>query len=306
MSPLVLRKNISRPLTHEELDNNFKFLEIPLWVKNSYKQGEYVVVANQNSSILYRCELTHSDFIYDQHGGGNFILSYTQNNQVKKLWSIIGSPTSVNGVEDYILDGSICRLTLVDNTVFEIDLNETTLSNSDYSVGISNHSYELITNQWTQEVISGDTYNTHHLIYGDNQIPSKYNVVIVDLVTSENLHHLVYLPDTYVNNTNPGIIYKIVVKQNDNDNQDKFLMLFSPTKRLISANIKTKYNDSYFLPLETMENVEIIWDGSDYLVTNLVKQGYTSLNANNFIELDPLEDPNFTYDYIERKIDNLL
>ena len=78
------------------------------------------------------------------------------------------------------------------------------------------------------------------------------------------------------------------------------------TNRIISVNAKTKVGTDYFLPLETMESVELIWDGFDYLVTNLTKQGYTSLNAKNYLSLDSNIDPLFDTGFIERNINNLL
>jgi hypothetical protein len=55
-----------------------------------------------------------------------------------------------------------------------------------------------------------------------------------------------------------------------------------------------------------MESVEIIWDGYDYLVTNMVKQGYVALNAKSFIEMDPNVDPLYDTCYIQRDINQLL
>jgi hypothetical protein len=36
---LILRNNITRPLTHDELDNNLIYLNINEWVKQNYVKG---------------------------------------------------------------------------------------------------------------------------------------------------------------------------------------------------------------------------------------------------------------------------
>jgi hypothetical protein len=217
-------------------------------------------------------------------------------------WYKLGEGAAITG---YTLNGTIATIGMGDGGSFSIDINDVELNGPQYSIGVSNHSYQLITSGWTQEVISGDTYNTYDVIFGDLTQAAKQNIVVIDLNTSEDYHHLVFLP-TGLTVNDSGIIYKIIAKSNDNTNLDKYLMVFSPIQRIIATNIKTKYNDSYFLPLETMESVEIIWDGYDYLVTNMVKQGYVALNAKNFIELDNNVDPLFDTCYIERNINNLL
>jgi hypothetical protein len=217
-------------------------------------------------------------------------------------WYKLAEGAAITG---YTLNGTIATIGMGDGGSFNIDINDVELNGPQYSIGVSNHSYQLITSGWTQEVISGDTYNTYDVIFGDLTQAAKQNIVVIDLNTSEDYHHLVFLP-TGLTVNDAGIIYKIIAKSNDNTNLDKYLMVFSPIERIIATNIKTKYNDSYFLPLETMESVEIIWDGYDYLVTNMVKQGYVALNAKNFIELDNNVDPLFDTCYIERNINNLL
>lgn len=208
-------------------------------------------------------------------------------------------------ITGYTLNGTIATIGMGDGGSFNIDINDVELNGPQYSIGVSNHSYQLITSGWTQEVISGDTYNTYDVIFGDLTQAAKQNIVVIDLNTSEDYHHLVFLP-TGLTVNDAGIIYKVIAKSSNNSNLDKYLMVYSPVERIIATNIKTKYNDSYFLPLETMESVEIIWDGYDYLVTNMVKQGYVALNAKNFIQMDNAVDPLFDTCYIERNINNLL
>jgi hypothetical protein len=305
---LILRNNLTRALTHDELDGNLIYLNISEWVKKGYLKGQYVLIKTESIGLIYYCEATHTDFIYDLYGSGNFIDTYFDGTITHKLWRQIGynnSDDDVATITGYTLNNTITSIQLSDGTIYDIDLNEVKISGDQYSIGISNHSYESITNTWQTEVISGETYNTVTLQYGSVEQPSKLNIVVIDLNTTEDKHHLVKLPQN-LNIDDAGVIYKIIAKNNNNSNLDKYLMVFSEEKRLISVNVRTKYNDSYFIPLETMENVEIIWDGYDYLVTNIVKQGYVSLNAKNFIEMNTDIDQLFDTCYIERNINNFL
>ena len=86
----------------------------------------------------------------------------------------------------------------------------------------------------------------------------------------------------------------------------KFFMVYSGTDRIIGANIKSKVGSGYFVPLETLESLELIWDGDDYIITNIIKQNYTSLNAKDFLSLDTGVDPLFNWSYIERNINNIV
>jgi hypothetical protein len=348
---LILRNNLTRPLTHDELDGNLIYLNIAEWKKKGYLQGQYVLIKTGTIGIIYYCEITHTDFIYNKYGAGNFVETYVEGSTQYRVWRQIGTSGGSGGsgyvtIEDsgipliertvlnfvgagvsvtddplsgktvvtidgsgltdvtgYTLNGTVLEIQLTGNENFSVDVNDVKINEEQYSIGISNHSYELITTGWTGQVISGDTYNTHELIFGYSEQPAKQNIVVIDLNTSVDNHHLVYLP-TGVTTNDAGIIYKIIAKSSNNTNLDKYLMVYSPDLRIISTNIKTKYNNSYFLPLETMESVEIIWDGYDYLVTNMVKQGYVSLNAKNFIETN--SDPLFDTCYLQRDINEFL
>jgi hypothetical protein len=153
-------------------------------------------------------------------------------------------------------------------------------------------------------VLSGVTYNTSELTYGTTKKPTKQNVVIVDLNTTDNFNHLVLLP-TGLTTNHSGTTYKFIAKNTKNTNLDKFLMIFSKNSPIFATNVKTEYNGSYFLPLEAMESAEMIWDGVDFLVTNINKQPYVALNAKDFTQLGA-SDPLFSTNYLERDINNLI
>lgn len=68
---LILRRNLDRPLTHEELDGNLIYLDINEWKLQSYEKGMWVYEKNSNDiTALYICVVTHNQNVYPS---GNFI-----------------------------------------------------------------------------------------------------------------------------------------------------------------------------------------------------------------------------------------
>jgi hypothetical protein len=62
---LILRRNLDRPLTHEELDGNLIYLDINEWKLQSYEKGMWVYEKNSNDiTALYICTVTHNQNIY--------------------------------------------------------------------------------------------------------------------------------------------------------------------------------------------------------------------------------------------------
>lgn len=115
---LILRNSLPRPLTHDELDSNFQYLNIIPWEKKAYQQGQYVIYGTGATPSLYYCEKGHTDYIYTQNND-EFTESYTENNQTVKIWTKINggvklvSGSYTNGVLELVNDdGSIVDITL--------------------------------------------------------------------------------------------------------------------------------------------------------------------------------------------------
>ena len=65
MSNLILRSKLSRPLTHNELDDNLKTLEIINWVPQDFKSGQFTYIISDNGTTsLYVCIESHTGFSY--------------------------------------------------------------------------------------------------------------------------------------------------------------------------------------------------------------------------------------------------
>ena len=221
-----------------------------------------------------------------------------------KLSEGTGTTTTITGVT---YNGTVQTIGLSDGSSFTTDINNTELNTTQYSVGISNHSYELIniSTTTTTIVVSGTTYDLATPYYSNSGgvAAAKMNIIVVDGITSSR-GFLLEMPNLASNEA--GVIYKIIAKDLTGIQSGNYFMVYSETNRIIGANIKSKVGSSYFVPLEALESLELTWDGTDYIITNIIKQGYTSLNAKNFLFLNTGADPLFDNNYIERDINNII
>jgi hypothetical protein len=143
---LILRKDLTRPLTHEELDGNFVYLNIKYWEKKSYERGEFVLRDVNSGTTLYFCEKTHSQYEYNTFGGGSFIAEYTDGAQLVILWKIVGGSGSGVGTitGGTNLTGTTYPAPNQDpytSVFFNVDANKLafkTLSSPDGSINITN------------------------------------------------------------------------------------------------------------------------------------------------------------------------
>lgn len=267
------------------------------------------------STVVNQSELTDGSLPYPYVGmvvavtsdssssnNGLYILKATPatilSNWEKLAESDSETGTTISSVE---LIGTQQIITLNNGDTFETDLNWLELAGNQFSAGVTNHSFQkIIKTDFTGTTISaitGETVYITDIEYGTELQPAKMNIIVIDLDdTLDENHFLVNMP-TLINNEF-GIIYKFIVKRNHLLALHKNLMIYSENTKIYSANVKTAYNNSYFLPLETLESAELIWDGNDFLVTNIVKQEYVGLNADNFINSDNSE-------YVIRDIDEL-
>jgi uncharacterized protein (DUF2141 family) len=145
---LILRKDLTRPLTHEELDGNFVYLNIKYWEKKSYERGEFVLRDVNSGTTLYFCEKTHSQYEYNTFGGGSFIAEYTDGAQLVILWKVVGGSGSGSGVGTITGGTNLTGTTypapnqdLYTSVFFNVDANKLafkTLSSPDGSINITN------------------------------------------------------------------------------------------------------------------------------------------------------------------------
>jgi len=259
-------------------------------------------------TVVNYSELTDSSLPYPYLGMVVAVTSdaTTSNNG---LYLLTATPATVSGnwfklgsggvtITGVTYSGTVQTIGLSDGGSFTTDINDTQLTGVQYSTGISTHSYQYIDDAaFTGTTISGQTYGIVDLVG-----TAKLNIVVLDVTSGHSYDHLVNLPTLTINDA--GILFRIIAKQANLSDLSKFLLVFSEINRIIAPSIKTEYNGSYFVPLETMESIELIWDGYDWLVTNINKQPYVALNAENFVNMNA--NPLYTTDYLERDINNLL
>jgi hypothetical protein len=126
MSNLVLRANLSRPLTHNELDANMQFLEIVEWSAKEFRAGQFAYVTVTGTTTLYLCLETHTGFVYDNNGG-DFAETITIEGTPVTLWRKISGSGGGTGAEfvnaSFNSGTNILTFTAADSSTVTVDLS---------------------------------------------------------------------------------------------------------------------------------------------------------------------------------------
>ena len=145
---LILRKDLTRPLTHEELDGNFTYLNVKYWQKQPYEVGQFVLRDENDGTVLYYCNMTHTEYEYDTLNGGDFIAEYIDGATSLPviIWKMVGGTGSgvgtITGATN--LEGAPTQPTNADTytavfkDVTDNTLNFKTLNSPDGSIIITN------------------------------------------------------------------------------------------------------------------------------------------------------------------------
>lgn len=106
---LIFRTDLSRPLTHEELDSNFKFLQVKPWDVDDYKYNQLVYVKDeQGVTTIYRCVEPHIRYTYEPTN--IFTTTIATDNGPMVLWEAIantGGTTGGTSVYDTVISDSV-------------------------------------------------------------------------------------------------------------------------------------------------------------------------------------------------------
>jgi hypothetical protein len=137
---LILRNNLSRPLTHDELDSNFIYLNIITWEKKNYTRGQYVVHAVSGTTYLYRCDNNHTDYVYTQNSD-NFTETYLNGLTTVRIWTKIGGGGDGLSIVSGSYDGTDLILVQSDASEITIPLN---IDSAVLTGGTLNEAFELI------------------------------------------------------------------------------------------------------------------------------------------------------------------
>ena len=126
MSNLVLRANLSRPLTHNELDANMQFLEIVEWSAKEFRAGQFAYITVTGTTTLYLCLETHTGFVYDNNGG-DFAETITIEGTPITLWRKISGSGGGTGAEfvnaSFNSGTNILTFTAADSSTVTVDLS---------------------------------------------------------------------------------------------------------------------------------------------------------------------------------------
>jgi hypothetical protein len=93
----------------------------------------------------------------------------------------------------------------------------------------------------------------------------------------------------FVSANDESRVIKFVTKRNNLNNINDLIVASKwvsggTQDRIIASNINTRLtNAGYFFPLETLESVELLYDGFDWLVVNTQKQQYVQAPSVNYL-----------------------
>lgn len=276
--PLVLRKNLTKPLTHVQLDGNFEYLEITSWTRKAYEFGQMVFVIADSVALLYLCVKSHTPLLY--HGGGF--------RQVDEHGVRYWAPLSGGEINDYVIGGSLLdgtqtlHLIRKDGVITDTEIDLSMIATY-YSSGITTNQFLTLS---SADLPPFST--TYELAYID-RLTRTDNTIVINLSDADDTKdYFLVLPNG--DNTTAGARARIILKsfQTSNPNKKFYVKVINigEKNRLLCSNLNMYVSGiGYFLPLDIMNKVDVLWDGNDWLVTNYIKAEYvTSLATPPIIE----------------------
>lgn len=363
---LILRTELSRPLTHQELDENFKFVYLKEWEYGDYKVKQLVYKKEGDITTIYRCVYSHNRYAYDPShtfntsvvvngnthvaweaisntGGGSsnderLVNAYYNDGVLKFLkqdgtyknldlselaedfYVISGAVTGNNlrlnlqdgrfvdidvsslseGIESVELDGTTMTFTQQDGSVLTTDLNLLYLVGTQFKKGITTHDFFTMSEiHFTSSsfplafptAVSPPAENIQYKSLTFADFPAKETTIVLSISSNISRHYIFKLPEkTETGSINHlGKRIRVFMKRNSLSDVTKSVMLATSWQnsgndnRLLSLSANTTVTGlGYFLPLETMEVVDLFWDGDDWIALTTNKQEYSLLAANNF------------------------
>lgn len=161
--------------------------------------------------------------------------------------------------------------------------------------GLSSHSYmRLESTDFT--LTSGNTMDAN---VSFSSINAKNNDIVVDLadITGSTTNWFVNLPNLTDQTLQEGKRVNFIVKDFNPSSTSNFLYFKSPwqssgsTNRILSVNMDTIVAaQGHYIRMEPLECVNVLYDGSDWIVTGQNKMSYIDFQAK-----DPIEESNSDY-----------
>jgi hypothetical protein len=195
---LTLRRDLTRPLTWDELDHNLEVLEIDHWELRGYEEREKCIVVDGSYTTIYNCVLTH---LVDVYAPANVFNTYYD---ATLLWEPISS--TYNGQPsntDIYVTGMTYNGTGYTGNTLTI---HQTLNYPDVSVFIP--SYALYDHYVQSFYLTGTTLTIHQT--------GSLTDLTVDLQPIINIATGVTHTDYYVTGATLTGAYHLQLKRNDN------------------------------------------------------------------------------------------
>ena len=192
------------------------------------------------------------------------------------------------------LTNTVLELQNSDNTTAQVDFDPA--SDVQTKEGVTTHGFIFL----DENSFTGNTFNiifttsskTDSIQVKELQttdFTAKLTYVVLDVVNTGSTENYIVVLPPFVSANDESRVIKFVTKRNNLNNAND-LMVGSKwasggsQDRIIAANINTKLtNDGYFFPLETLESVELLYDGYDWLVVNTQKQQYVQATPVNYL-----------------------
>lgn len=202
-----------------------------------------------------------------------------------------GHSASVTGMT---LSGTILEIQNSDNTSQSVDFDPSDALQS--KEGVTTHGFKFVDETSFSQIpfdslmgTTGTSYSdVMHLEILETDLTAKTTYIVLDVVnTGSTMNYVLLLPN--LSSDYEGKLIKFVTKRNGLVVYNDILVASKWVNsgndyRIIATNLKTRViNVGYFVPLETLETTEILFDGFDWLVTDVQKQGYIMYQPGNYL-----------------------
>jgi hypothetical protein len=205
-----------------------------------------------------------------------------------------GSTSGGSAVTGVTLTNTILEIQNSDSTTVQVDFDPADDAQS--KEGVTTHGFIFL----DENSFTGDTFNviftassnTDTIQVKELQVTgftAKLTYVVLDVVNTGSTENYVVVLPPFVSANDESRVIKFVTKRNNLNNATDLMVASKWTSggtqdRIIAANINTKLaNAGYFFPLETLESVELLYDGYDWLVVNTQKQQYVQATPVNYL-----------------------
>jgi len=199
--------------------------------------------------------------------------------------------TAVTGVT---LTNTILEIQNSDSTTVQVDFDPTDDVQS--KEGVTTHGFIFL----DENSFTGDTFNlifttssnTDTIQVKELQVTgftAKLTYVVLDVVNTGSTENYIVVLPPFVSANDESRVIKFVTKRNNLNNLNDLIVASKwvsggTQDRIIASNINTRVtNGGYFFPLETLESVELLYDGYDWLVVNTQKQQYVQATPVNYL-----------------------